>query len=1405
MSQASPTPTTPTRRLDLRHAIVLGVLVLAIVPGLFALKAYQDAHSRSRLLDEVDKRIEQKQPHLALGYLNRYLELNPNDIDALELKGKILAESVQNEFQAQEAIQLLTRVIGKEPDNPKRQESRRRLIELNLRSPGRARAAEAVARDTIRRGADDAKIHRQLAQALEATATIGDIETLEAAVNEYREAERRDPGDVESAERLARLYQSRLNESSKALTVLDALLATNQEKPENLAKTYMARARFFTAMNDPDRAANELKQAVIIEPAGLEVRLLSAEAATHRGETAEARVHLSAIPPGSRDDLRIKLIEGLIELDEQRPDEAIQSWRLGLLQTGGNNLELTWRLAHVMLEIGRVTEADVLIAQYRRLIGGDEPNPRYRYLAGYSLLKKSRIGEATAELEAIRYKVDKPLEPHLNFLLGQCYESAREETKAIEAYRKSAELSTRWNAPWLAVARLQVAERSDEAYATLEQALAAIPGDAQLLAAQAQVLWQQQARRPPDKRSWAEFERVVERAQRSAPNSLELVLVRADQLMATNHPEDALALLSAASRLNPRSVPLWQALANGLRRLNKLSTALAVLDQATASVGPQAGFIVTRAQILNAQGHAKAAKTALQEGATKVPPTQRLAIWKALGEFALGQSDTTGAVQAYREWSRLQPDNPEPRVTLLDLALATGDDIAIRAEVEGMKEVGGPNSPYWRMARVQELLRDHPNEPPDAPRDTRRLIEAAGLVDEVLAVQPKWPLGYLLQGRILEKKGDLENAMVAYEQALDLKGGQLALNPLLSLLIRTQRDDDLARVRRKVATLPRDLERLATVQALKLGDKERAEMLAAQLVQGDPQGLDVRVWQAQVLNALGKPKEAEASLRNLIAEQTAEAAPWAQLLMLQISQKQTAEAAATMERMKANVKTDRPELLWAQCYRALGDVRKADASYAEALAKWPGDVAVWSAAIAYYEQMGYRAEAEEALRHVRTIDPALGWATRKLAALRATHAGDRAAWDEALALIGPEPRPDDVPEDAMVRAGVYSLGPEPRHRQTALKILEDLSGELPNAAPVHQLIARLLLSAGQVDRARAQAAKAAESESATVESVLLYAGTLLASKEYDKAGQQLDRLAKVDPDSLPVAELRARILAAKGQSAQAAAGLESAFAARINAADGRAVGEKMVHLLLELNQPEAAERIARQVGRLGPKGECLLAEFLATRGRADEAVERLRAADQAGDHLAAGSAALTIAGLAEADPRWRVLADEFLTAARKQSPDSFEVIQRLALLRRLQDRHEEEVTLYETLKTLKPTSYLFLNNMAWALSEDLDRPKDGLVQANEAVARIGSEPHILDTRGVIQTRLGNLDEAIKDLEAAAQGLPSGTVYFHLARAYQRKGRLKAFQDSLDRARKLGLRPEQLQVTERADWKNMVKN
>ena len=204
----------------------------------------------------------------------------------------------------------------------------------------------------------------------------------------------------------------------------------------------------------------------------------------------------------------------------------------------------------------------------------------------------------------------------------------------------------------------------------------------------------------------------------------------------------------------------------------------------------------------------------------------------------------------------------------------------------------------------------------------------------------------------------------------------------------------------------------------------------------------------------------------------------------------------------------------------------------------------------------------------------------------------------------------------------------------------------------------------------------------------------------------------------------------------------------------------------------------------------------------------LRVVAEAGGNRDAGSSSLTIAQAPlapDARARWLNLADTCLATALKEQPNALDLLQKQAFLRHLQHRHEDELRLYETMLALRPENYLFLNNMAWTLSEDLNRPEEGLKQANEVLSRIGWQPNLIDTRGVIEIRLGQLDDAIKDLEQAAAALPTGPVYFHLARAFQKKGRMAEFRASRDRARQAGIRLEQLDESEIDQWNLIMRD
>ncbi|MHC5544146.1 hypothetical protein ACYOEI_38455, partial [Singulisphaera rosea] len=120
------------RRLNRRAWIILGAGLLITVASIVVLKSSRGRQNNALFLREAEQRLEQKQPNLALQFLNRYLALVPDDIDALDLKSKILAEEVRTAEQALDALKLHNQVLGRDPDGPKRQETRRRLLKLEL-------------------------------------------------------------------------------------------------------------------------------------------------------------------------------------------------------------------------------------------------------------------------------------------------------------------------------------------------------------------------------------------------------------------------------------------------------------------------------------------------------------------------------------------------------------------------------------------------------------------------------------------------------------------------------------------------------------------------------------------------------------------------------------------------------------------------------------------------------------------------------------------------------------------------------------------------------------------------------------------------------------------------------------------------------------------------------------------------------------------------------------------------------------------------------------------------------------------------------------------------------------------------------------------------------------------------
>src|SRR5262249_8583992 len=144
---AAPPASTP-RRMNLRALITLVVLLALGAGGFLALGAVQGRRNMRAYLDAARKAFDKGDPAVALSYVNTYLQGDPKNLDALELRGRILSDIARDFPTVQEAIRVHQQILALDPA---RMDARKHLVELNLKA-GLYRPAQAAAEEYLKRG-----------------------------------------------------------------------------------------------------------------------------------------------------------------------------------------------------------------------------------------------------------------------------------------------------------------------------------------------------------------------------------------------------------------------------------------------------------------------------------------------------------------------------------------------------------------------------------------------------------------------------------------------------------------------------------------------------------------------------------------------------------------------------------------------------------------------------------------------------------------------------------------------------------------------------------------------------------------------------------------------------------------------------------------------------------------------------------------------------------------------------------------------------------------------------------------------------------------------------------------------------------------------------------------------------
>ncbi|MBN4060976.1 tetratricopeptide repeat protein [bacterium AH-315-I18] len=117
-------------------------------------------------------------------------------------------------------------------------------------------------------------------------------------------------------------------------------------------------------------------------------------------------------------------------------------------------------------------------------------------------------------------------------------------------------------------------------------------------------------------------------------------------------------------------------------------------------------------------------------------------------------------------------------------------------------------------------------------------------------------------------------------------------------------------------------------------------------------------------------------------------------------------------------------------------------------------------------------------------------------------------------------------------------------------------------------------------------------------------------------------------------------------------------------------------------------------------------------------------------------------------------------------------------------KFEEAVSVYEQVLLDDPNNFAALNNLAYLLATNLNRPTQALKYAEVAASSAQNDPQVLDTLGWVQFLAGQQAKAEATLRRSVRIKPFSANTYHLAEVMLKDGQTRYATELLDMARQL---------------------
>ena len=811
-----------------------------------------------------------------------------------------------------------------------------------------------------------------------ATARAGDRD-IDAAIGDYRTAIDTGAADVEAYAGLAELLIQK-DDFAAAGETLDQLVQQHGEDSE----AWIARGRFLlTRAQAPPPSpavaggatdsANQSSMPVALDrarsdaatarrlaqndpPARVEATALAATIEFQAGNAEAAmeliRRELEQSPDASKlYQVGYQTLQAQAEIEAVDPaaGNEMADRATGLLQSGNQRLPgdpaLLWLLANDHLQRGR---PDAAAAATDQLDALGYAAPMVRYLRGRMLALRGDVNAAVALLTKVRSEVieNTTITRLVDLTLAGLYEKMGDLDSQVAAMRRVVAVDPFWlpGRERLSFALLR-AGRVDEAvqeYQTVANR-PDVPVRAPLNFAQLLLL--QNLGRPEDRRDWDQLERLLDAVEEQSSMQTDVALLRAEMFVARDRVEQAREVLAEADQ--------------GVR----IVSGRVLLEIAQGQSEAAAELAERGRPEFGDTPEYRYALAALASASTSEPIEPRLrqlsdipSDWTAEQSIQLARSmvpllistkvyDTAETLA--RRGAELDPASVDFRLQLMQIAFETGSDARLRDQLDSLEKIAGRNARwYYGMAlatampatdavagKLQSGQANGPggarsSTPPPVDEDVNRRVQE--YLAEAAVLRPDWALVPSFSAYLHDRAGNVETAIIKYNQAVELGWRDpSSIRRLISLLTKAERfgeaDAVIRRLRGGNQPFTSELARIASEVSVELADMRRAAQLAAEAAEASGSVEDY-LWLGQLSELIQDSDAAESAYRRAIEIQPDVARPTLAWIGFLERQQRLGEAREALGQFESTLDPSDTSsmLLLVEAYQGIGSDEEAN-------------------------------------------------------------------------------------------------------------------------------------------------------------------------------------------------------------------------------------------------------------------------------------------------------------------------------------------------------------------------------------------------------------------------------------------------------------------------------------------------